>query len=261
MARSDIRLRYGDVDQSDLDAQFAAAGLPAPHLVPNHEIKRTGYQNRIDSNPTVYSTGDLSNRVPSMLNFIVDENGNYLAPNEREADRIIRLNAALEYRTLIKNEEADKKRPTITDSVPVTLPINDVNKLRANHIVYYDNRTGEIVAVISTRNKRGHRFYHRYYISPATPWMRATRGDTIRNMARKNDCYKITINGNDVHWGNAYSQRCWLALPVERRHVAIERGTRMEVSQPFFAPRAYDRPAYLDLPRVAFILSLYSSVK
>jgi hypothetical protein len=242
-------LYFGSVEQSYLDEHFPGLKTAPPNST------RVGFQETVDEDPTVYSTGDLTNRIPCPNHVHRDP-----SKNESEKERIVRINEHIKLRNLMANHEEGKKRPPITDYVPTTLPINDPHKLRVDHVVYYDNRTGEIAVVFYSSNKEAAVFYDRYYISPATPWMRKTRGDIIRKMVQKQDCIMLVINGEPAHWGNAYSIRNWIARPVDKR-VPITHNTWLQYQEPVFAERAYDRPAYLDLPRTAFILSLYSQIK
>jgi hypothetical protein len=245
-------LHYADVDQAYLDKHFPGISLPEANHIINHE----GYQKRIDENPTIYSTKNLSNRIPCPIT--VDENGEIV---ERDKDRIARINETLRLRKLQTVEDEKRPRPKITDSVPETLPITRVNQLRDHHIVYYSNVNGSIYAVVDVSDRDAVTFYDRYYISPATPSMRKTSGDRIRKMVANKDCYIIVdINNQPIQWGTKQHLREWMAKPREFR-APIKRGMTLHRSEPTFVERAFNRPAFLDLPRVAFILSMYSRVK
>ena len=143
---------------------------------------------------------------------------------------------------------------SIVNSVPESSGITTLVQMQKCHTVFYDFATGEVQCVVKNSDADALAFYTRYYENMAH--ISSAAGNIFRRMAGEQR-YILICGGEPVRWLTKQGVREYIAHP----HLPIALPVDMIEKRVTFAEIVNGRPANLDLPRVRFTFSQYSTMK
>jgi len=142
--------------------------------------------------------------------------------------------------------------PKILSGVPTTLDVESIDKIRANHAIFFNRGSGTVEAVMLNTNKTALAFYRRYYSNVAL--VDEINKEELISYSSSPRFMLTNSEGTPVKWLPKEEMRAYLRRAANERN-ALTDTCKLEQKPMDFAGRKYERPANLNWSRVRYVIA------